>query len=238
MGKIGHPGVWLRRRITDMVLAARDAAFSGKDPDWSNLLSKLTRAADEATNNVRMEREIKAEDMKLGAYRVRDPSTGEFGPLQFHMTHGNYVVAVASENAAKLFANFVFDTLGDQRCISDVAAEARRLQEAGLGPHSRPPGNQMVEGPLTPVVVKPEHGDSSAFKAPNGWVHNDGRVYLHETYGARAKLLLQSSGVQLWDGSAYLGTFTNLQKAADYAQNTVVKAITEKAFFGDEGSGC
>lgn len=50
--------------------------------------------------------------MKMAAYRVRDPETGEFSPLQFHFTYDNTVMAVMGESAAKLFAKFINDTLG------------------------------------------------------------------------------------------------------------------------------
>lgn len=50
--------------------------------------------------------------MKMAAYRVRDPETDEFSPLQFHFTYDNTVMAVMGERSAKLFANFINDTLG------------------------------------------------------------------------------------------------------------------------------
>lgn len=49
--------------------------------------------------------------LKIAAYRVRDLDTGEFSPLQFHMTYNNMVMAVMEEQAAKLFARFVTSTL-------------------------------------------------------------------------------------------------------------------------------
>lgn len=61
---------------------------------------------------VRREAVMIAESLKLAAYRVRDPETGEYGPLQFHMTFDNCVMAVMGTEAAKLFATFVTATLG------------------------------------------------------------------------------------------------------------------------------
>ena len=56
---------------------------------------------------VRREAVIRAGVMKVAAYRVRDPETGEFSPLQFHMTYDNTIIAMMGEEAAKLFATFV-----------------------------------------------------------------------------------------------------------------------------------
>lgn len=63
------------------------------------------------TDTVRRESVIIAGPMKMAAYRVRDPETGEYGALQFHMTYDNMVMAVMGESAAKLFADFVTSTL-------------------------------------------------------------------------------------------------------------------------------
>jgi hypothetical protein len=52
--------------------------------------------------------------LKMAAYRVRDPETGEFSALQFHATFNNMVLAVMGDQSAKLFAKFVTDTLGPQ----------------------------------------------------------------------------------------------------------------------------
>lgn len=60
---------------------------------------------------VRRESVISAGALKLAAYTVRDPETGEHGPLQFHMTWDNTVMAVMGEEAAKLFAKFITDTV-------------------------------------------------------------------------------------------------------------------------------
>lgn len=52
-----------------------------------------------------------AGQLKIAAYRVRDPDTNEWSKLQFHFTHDNTVLAVMGEEAAKLFARFVNDTM-------------------------------------------------------------------------------------------------------------------------------
>lgn len=49
--------------------------------------------------------------LKMAAYRVRDPETGEFSKLQFHATFNNMVLAVMEEESAKLFAIFVTSSL-------------------------------------------------------------------------------------------------------------------------------
>ena len=53
-----------------------------------------------------------AGSLKMAAYRVRDPETGDFSKLQFHATFDNMVLAVMGEDSAKLFAMFVNDSLG------------------------------------------------------------------------------------------------------------------------------
>ena len=53
-----------------------------------------------------------AGSLKVAAYRVRDPETGNFSDLQFHATFNNMVLAVMGEQSAKLFASFVNQTLG------------------------------------------------------------------------------------------------------------------------------
>ena len=230
--KFTHPGVWLSRRIDEIFAHWQDRS---KDGNAHYLVNKIKQAADEATNNVRMEREVLAGGMKLGAYRVRDPATREYGPLQYHMTHGNSVVAVAGENAAKLFASFVFDTLGGKKCISEVAAETK----ANIHIHSETPDAEsfvkaqarMVEGPptITPLPA-----------APMGWTLDKDGTYLHRLYGAQARLVCTSDGVQLWAGVEYVGTFQTVQAAADYASKTIIilaSFVTSYPERADEGSG-
>lgn len=53
--------------------------------------------------------------LKMAAYRVRDPDTGEFSELQFHATFNNMVLSVMGQHSAKLFARFVTDTLAPAR---------------------------------------------------------------------------------------------------------------------------
>lgn len=61
---------------------------------------------------IRREGALIAAGLKIASYRVRDPETDKFSPLQFHMTHDNYVMAVMSESAAKLFSDFVDRAVG------------------------------------------------------------------------------------------------------------------------------
>ncbi len=65
----------------------------------------------DADDVIRCEAKLLAGPVRLACYRVRDPETQQYGGRQFHMTFDNMVVAVAGEEAAKLFARFVTDTL-------------------------------------------------------------------------------------------------------------------------------
>lgn len=47
--------------------------------------------------------------MKMAAYRVRDPETGEWSKLQYHVTFNNMIIAMMDEESAKLFVRFVQD---------------------------------------------------------------------------------------------------------------------------------
>ena len=49
--------------------------------------------------------------LRIAAYTVRDPETGEHSNLQFHATFNNQVLAVMGEESATLFARFVTETL-------------------------------------------------------------------------------------------------------------------------------
>lgn len=61
----------------------------------------------DTTDFVRLHNMMRAGPLKIAAYEVRDPETKAWSNLQFHMTWDNHVMAVMSENAAKLFADFV-----------------------------------------------------------------------------------------------------------------------------------
>lgn len=47
--------------------------------------------------------DMMAGPLKFGAYRVRDPETDAWSPIQFHLLYDNHVLAVMSESSAKLF---------------------------------------------------------------------------------------------------------------------------------------
>ena len=64
---------------------------------------------------------LEGQGLKIAAYQVRDPATGEFGPVQFHMTHDNHVLAVMSVNAAQLFTLFVLDITGERPLVPAAA---------------------------------------------------------------------------------------------------------------------
>jgi hypothetical protein len=65
-------------------------------------------------DRVKQEAMMRAAGLKIAAYRVRDPETDEWSPIQFHMTHDNTVMGMLSEASAKLFATFVRQTLGEE----------------------------------------------------------------------------------------------------------------------------
>ena len=54
---------------------------------------------------------IIAGPLKMAVYRVRDPQTNEWGPQQYHATFDNHVLALMSDQTAKLFAKFINDNL-------------------------------------------------------------------------------------------------------------------------------
>ncbi len=58
-------------------------------------------------DRIQREAVIIAGALKMAVYRVRDPETNEWGPQQFHVTFDNHVLALMSEQAAKLFATFI-----------------------------------------------------------------------------------------------------------------------------------
>lgn len=61
---------------------------------------------------VKQEGLIRAAGLKVAAYRVRDPETGEYGKLNFHMTYGDTIIGIMGEECALLFCNFVRSSLG------------------------------------------------------------------------------------------------------------------------------
>jgi hypothetical protein len=72
---------------------------------------------------IRREAVMMAGPLKLAAYRVRDVETNKFSPLQFHMTYDNTVMAVMSQEAAKLFSGFVQTTLAQDNIeVKDAAS--------------------------------------------------------------------------------------------------------------------
>jgi hypothetical protein len=72
---------------------------------------------------------IIAGPLKVAAYRVRDPVTDEWSPLQFHMTFDNVVMALMGEESAKLFSKFVRDTLPSRQSAVWVADAKGALTE-------------------------------------------------------------------------------------------------------------
>lgn len=71
---------------------------------------------------VRRESVLTAGNLKMAAYRLRDPETGEFSKLQFHATYANTVLAVMDEESAKLFVTFVGMTLPDPEAKPELVA--------------------------------------------------------------------------------------------------------------------
>lgn len=50
--------------------------------------------------------------LRMAGYRVRDPESKLFGPVQFHATYNNMVLAVMGEDTARAFSDFIRNTLG------------------------------------------------------------------------------------------------------------------------------
>lgn len=49
--------------------------------------------------------------LKFSAYRVRDPETGEWSKIQFHLLYNNHIMGMLSEESAKLFCTMVKSAL-------------------------------------------------------------------------------------------------------------------------------
>lgn len=80
-----------------MVTKAELKAAHGNNYDWRNI--------------VKREAALIAGPMKMAAYRVLDPETGEHSPLQFHLTYDNTVMAVLGEASARMLADFINRTI-------------------------------------------------------------------------------------------------------------------------------
>lgn len=52
-----------------------------------------------------------AGSLKFAAYRVRDPETDVWGPVQFHLMYDNHVLAVMGQESAKLFCTMYEKTM-------------------------------------------------------------------------------------------------------------------------------
>lgn len=112
---------FLRTELEDAEVRAAAAQNGGDKTEArrdalavNDLMSRLGNLYDK-NDVVRREAVIIAGAMKIGAYRIKALDTGEFGALQFHMTYDNTVMAVMGESAAKLFADFVKDTVARQQ---------------------------------------------------------------------------------------------------------------------------
>lgn len=90
-------------------------------------------------------------ELRLAAYRVRDPADGEWSGLQFHMTVGNTVYALMGDSAAKLFANFVTKTLGQQQLVDiatvEQAAAHLRNDSTKEAAHAKALADKLVPPP-------------------------------------------------------------------------------------------
>lgn len=65
---------------------------------------------------------IHAGGLKMASYQVRDTETGELSKVQFHATFNNTVLAVMSEETAKLFCTFVHMTLSPERAADPAVS--------------------------------------------------------------------------------------------------------------------
>lgn len=81
--------------------------------------SKMTENTYDKRDIVRLVRVLHADgplhQLKVAAYRVRDPETKEFSKLQFHITMDNTVMAMMGEGMAAFFADFVKETIAAEK---------------------------------------------------------------------------------------------------------------------------
>lgn len=68
---------------------------------------------DKPFDMVQCDYQLRAGPIQVGAYRIRDMKTGEFGQQHFHMTFDNYVMAAMGEESARLFINLMLDIRPD-----------------------------------------------------------------------------------------------------------------------------
>lgn len=96
--------------LSDSFAEDKDIQLAAANKEIARLQKLINRY--DTSDFVQREGLISAGPLKVAAYRVRDPESLEWSPLQFHMTYDNMVMGVMGEEAAKLFAHFVDDTLG------------------------------------------------------------------------------------------------------------------------------
>ncbi len=64
---------------------------------------------------VRMHGFLRAGPIQITAYRVTEPNSGGLSTMQFQMVYDNTVLAVMSQEAARLFSGFVDKTFHEMR---------------------------------------------------------------------------------------------------------------------------
>lgn len=67
--------------------------------------------------------DMMAGSLKFGAYRVRDPETDAWGPIQFHLLYDNHVMAILSEQSAKLFVTMYQQVMDKQQASTSTPSE-------------------------------------------------------------------------------------------------------------------
>lgn len=93
---------------------------------------------------VRMVKMLRAGPLKLASYQVMDPSTGEYGRIQHHMTYDNTVMAVMEDESAKMFANHVDGIHGRNTSLINAFRDVRDFHQAFGQPAPVAPEAQEV----------------------------------------------------------------------------------------------
>jgi hypothetical protein len=134
--------------VQDVLLSIKLAAKNGHlQPGMSTIsdlvgvaLGQIGRVVNryDSEDRVKQVSMVRAGPMKYACYQLRDIETGEFGPLQFHFTIDNTVIAVMGESAFKLFARFGNDDLARQAGTwVDPHAAHRKPVTSEQGPEPR-----------------------------------------------------------------------------------------------------
>jgi len=82
----------------------------------------VTKNSYDKNDRVARDAAMIAGPLKIAAYRVRDPETDEWSKTQIHMTFDNHVLAMLSEESAKLLLRFAVANYPN--LVQDVLVES------------------------------------------------------------------------------------------------------------------